>query len=67
MATDVNQRGYDVVGLSNERISVKTTAQSGLEGLISFNPRTLEFVDRIFVLRVNTEEMQVETLHSTSR
>ncbi|VTU41648.1 DUF6998 domain-containing protein [Variovorax sp. RA8] len=62
MATDVNQRGYDVVGLNNERISVKTTAQSGLEGFISFNPRTLEFVNRVFVLRVNTEEMQVETL-----
>ncbi|CAN7563411.1 DUF6998 domain-containing protein [Variovorax sp. LjRoot178] len=62
MAIDVNQRGYDVVGLNNDRISVKTTAQSGLEGFISFNPRTLEFVDRVFVLRVNTEEMQVETL-----
>jgi len=65
MATDVNQRGYDVVGMNNERISVKTTAQSGLEGFVTFNPRTLEFVDRIFVLRVNTEEMQVETLLDT--
>jgi hypothetical protein len=62
MATDVNQQGYDVVSAVNERISVKTTAQSGLDGLVSFNPRTLDQVDRVIVLRVNTEEMQVETL-----
>lgn len=62
MATEVNQRGYDVVSAANERISVKTTAQSGLDGFVSFNPRTLEVVDRVFVLRVNTEEMQVEIL-----
>ncbi|MDM0084751.1 hypothetical protein QTI17_29540 [Variovorax sp. J31P179] len=62
MATEVNQRGYDVVSAINERISVKTTAQSGLDGFISFNPNTLDQVDRVFVLRINTEEMQVETL-----
>lgn len=62
MATEVNQHGYDVVSAQNERISVKTTAQAGLDGLVSFNPRTLELADRVFVLRINTEEMQVETL-----
>ncbi|WP_431273251.1 hypothetical protein ACQ858_13590 [Variovorax ureilyticus] len=46
----------------NERISVKTTAQSGLDGFISFNARTLDQVDRVFVLRINTDEMQIETL-----
>ena len=62
MATEVNQRGYDVVSAINERISVKTTAQSGLDGLVSFNANTLDQVDRVFVLRINTEEMQVETV-----
>lgn len=63
MATDVNQRGYDVVGSDGERISVKTTAMMGAGGHISFNLNSLSEVDRIIVLRVNTEEMQVETLY----
>jgi len=62
MATDVNQRGYDVVSAANERISVKTTAISGSGGHITFNARTLELVDRVMVFRVNTEEMQIEKL-----
>lgn len=62
MATEVNQRGYDVVTAVGERISVKTTAQSGYEGHVSFNSKTLEVVDRVIVLRVNTDEMQVEIL-----
>ncbi len=62
MATQINQRGYDVVSADGERISVKTTAQSGYEGHVSFNPKTLVLVDRVVVLRVNTEEMQVEIL-----
>ncbi|BBJ22802.1 DUF6998 domain-containing protein [Candidatus Nitrotoga sp. AM1P] len=62
MATEVNQRGYDVVSESGERISVKTTAMMGLTGHVTFNSRSLEFVDRVIVLRMNTEEMQVETL-----
>lgn len=62
MATEVNQRGYDVVSGTGERISVKTTAQSGYDGHVSFNPNSLDLVDRIFFLRVNTEDMQVETL-----
>lgn len=62
MATTVNQRGYDVVSGQGERISVKTTAMMGGGGHVSFNPNSLSEVDRIIVLRVNTEEMQVETL-----
>jgi hypothetical protein len=62
MATEVNQKGYDVVSGTGERISVKTTATMRAGGHISFNPNTLELVDRVIVLRVNTEEMQVETL-----
>jgi hypothetical protein len=66
MATEVNQRGYDVVSGTGERISVKTTAQTGYEGHASFNPNSLGEVDRIAVLRINTEEMQVEVLiHDT--
>lgn len=66
MATEVNQRGYDVVSSAGERISVKTTAMMGNGGHISFNASSLELVDRVIVLRVNTEEMQVETLLNAS-
>ncbi len=62
MAVAVNQQGYDVVSGKGERISVKTTAMMGGSGHVSFNPRSLLQVDRVIVLRVNTEEMQVEIL-----
>lgn len=62
MATEVNQHGYDVVSDLGERVSVKTTAMMGGSGQISFNPNTLEQVDRIVILRINTDEMQVEIL-----
>jgi len=67
MATEVNQKGYDVVSGDGERISVKTTAKMKNTGHISFNPNTLDVVDRIMILRVNTEEMQVETLLNIPR
>jgi hypothetical protein len=66
MANQVNQKGYDVVGSSGERISVKTTAMMDNAGHVSFNVNTLEHVDRIIVLRLNTIEMQVETLLDAS-
>ena len=62
MASEVNQQGYDVVSADGERVSVKTTAMMGASGHIAFNPNTLQFVDRVIVLKVNTEEMQIETL-----
>jgi hypothetical protein len=62
MATEVNQKGYDVVSNTGARISVKTTAMASKGGHISFNANTLAHVDRVIVLRINTEEMQVETL-----
>ncbi len=62
MATEVNQHGYDVVGGDGERISVKTTATMGPGGHVSFNPNSLGLVDRVIVLRINTDEMQIETL-----
>jgi hypothetical protein len=61
MALAVNQHGYDVVGSSGERISVKTTATTGAV-TVGFNSRTLALVDRVMVLRINTDEAQVETL-----
>lgn len=66
LANQVNQKGYDVVAASGERISVKTTAMMDSAGHVSFNVNTLEHVDRILVLRLNTAEMQVETLLDAS-
>ena len=62
MATEVNQEGYDVVSGNGDRVSVKTTAMMTSSGHISFNPNTLSKVDRIIILRINTDEMQIETL-----
>lgn len=62
MAMAVNQHGYDVVSGIGEKVSVKTTAMMGASGQIAFNPNTLNHVDRIIILRINTEEMQIEIL-----
>ena len=62
MALKVDQPGYDVVSAEGERVSVKTTAKMEPGGMISFNPATLGEVDRVMILRVNTEEMQVALL-----
>jgi len=61
MALQVNQQGYDVRAASGERVSVKTTTQR-LPCQIAFNGNTVSSVDRVMVLRINTEEMQVEIL-----
>lgn len=63
MAPEVNQRGYDVVSSQGERISVKTTARNSTANFqVLFNGNSLEFVDRVIVLWINTEEMQIEVL-----
>lgn len=62
MANEVNQKGYDVVSSTGDKISVKTTAMMDSSGHVSFNINTLEHVDRIMVLRMNTAEMQIEIL-----
>ena len=62
LAENVNEKGYDVVSKDNERISVKTTTLSEGTGHVAFNPNTLEFVDRIIILRFNQEEMELEIL-----
>lgn len=62
MAIEVTQKGYDVVSADGEKISIKTTAMMGSSGHVSFNSNTLSLVDRVMILRINSEEMQVETL-----
>lgn len=62
MASRVNEKGYDVVSETGDRISVKTTGMMSSSGQVSFNPNTLDIVDRVIILRVNTEEMQIEKL-----
>lgn len=62
MAPDINQRGYDVVGASNERISVKTITSSNH---VTFKNSTLHNVDRIMILRLNVsveDGLSIESL-----
>ena len=59
MATEVNQAGYDVVSSTSERISVKTTGRMHTGGYIGLYANTLGLVERIIILRINTDEMQV--------
>ncbi len=53
MALDTNQRGYDVVSASNERISVKTITTSTH---VAFNQNTFVHVDRVMILRINIDD-----------
>jgi len=53
MALDTNQHGYDLISAENERVSVKTVTTSTH---VSFNPNTYDYVDRVFVLRINISE-----------
>lgn len=62
LAPEVNQRGYDVMSSTGERISVKTTAMMGSSGHVSFNANSLDAVDRVMILRMNTAEMQIDVL-----
>ena len=62
LAEHVHEKGYDVVTKDNERISVKTTSRTSASGFISFNPNTLQYVDRVIILRFNEDEMELEIL-----
>jgi len=62
MADSTNQHGFDVISKEGDKISVKTTAIMGASGHVSFNINTLNLVDRVIILRINTDEMQIETL-----
>ncbi|WP_028451966.1 DUF6998 domain-containing protein [Chitinilyticum aquatile] len=61
LASEVNQRGHDVVGKNGQRISVKTTAKAQ-PGQVSVNANTANEFDRLLILRVNTDEMEIEVL-----
>jgi hypothetical protein len=60
LADSVNQRGYDVISNTGERISVKTITSSQH---VAFNKNTIEHVDRVMILKINTEDMQIEILY----
>lgn len=49
LATQTNQRGYDVICSNKRKISVKTTAQKS--GFVTFNKRTLELADDIMIIQ----------------
>jgi hypothetical protein len=53
MALATNQRGYDVVSIDGERISVKTITTSNH---VSFRSSTFECVDRVMILRLSVED-----------
>jgi len=61
MALNTNEKGYDVVSSTGERISVKTTATTTTSGGATFNLNTLHLVDRIMVMRIN-EDLEIDVL-----
>ena len=65
MAPNTNEKGYDVVSSNGDRISVKTTAPTTTSGGALFNLKTLEYVDRIMIMRLN-ENLEIEVLLDTS-
>lgn len=66
MAENVNEKGYGVVTKENERITVKTTTMSSGQGHVSFNPYTLDFINRVIILRFDGKEMELEILFDKS-
>lgn len=65
MAPNTNEKGYDVVSNIGERISVKTTATTTTSGGATFNLKTLEYVDRVMIMRIN-EDLEIEVLLDAS-
>jgi hypothetical protein len=65
MAPNTNQKGYDVVSSTGEKISVKTTATTTTSGGASFNLNTLDLVNRIMIMRIN-EDLEIEVLLDAS-
>jgi len=65
MAPNTNEKGYDVVSNNGERISVKTTATTTTSGGALFNLKTLEYVDRVMIMRIN-EDLEIEVLLDAS-
>jgi len=64
LADSVNQRGYDVISSEGQKISVKTITSSNH---VAFNRNTIIEVDRIIIVRINTEDMQIEILEDFNK
>lgn len=60
LADSVNQKGYDVVSASGQRISVKTVTTASH---VDFNLKTIGLVDRVIVLRVNPSDLCIEVVY----
>lgn len=56
MADRTNQRGYDVITASGDRVSVKTITTSTH---VTFNKATLSEVERIVILRLRNDSSEV--------
>ncbi len=67
MATEAFQIGYDIVSMLGEKVAVKTVALPSDTNLVSFLPNALEQIDRIIILGINTEEMQIEILMNKTK
>lgn len=63
LATETNQEGYDVVSENGERISVKATTRSNGNHHFSFNSNTLNKVDRIVLIYVNVDDLEVQIIY----
>lgn len=55
MAFDTNQKGFDVFSNDDKRISVKTTSSSSGSHQFFFNANTIEFVDEVFILKIDRD------------
>ena len=64
LATQSNQRGYDVISGDGRKISVKTTAQQ--TGFISFNINTLSLTDDIMIVHFSITDGLQELFYGTS-
>lgn len=60
LADSVNQKGYDVVSSTGQRISVKTVTTATH---VDFNLKTIGLVDRIIVLRINPSDLCIEVVY----
>lgn len=63
MAVETNQAGYDVISENGERISVKATTSQEPAHHFNFNSSTLEKVDRVIIIYVDVEEIEVQIIY----
>lgn len=63
MATKTNQPGYDVIANNGDCISVKTTTSEKGTHHFNFNASTLDSVDRVIIVYVDTEKLNIEIIY----